>query len=142
MDAATETTMTNITAVNGASKGQPGPDAASPPAAFLGFDDRVLRTSAEAIRLALCGQFETIVVKTRRSVYEILVLDGRTGDILIRGGSDFPEFCRALFVGSTPDGRALKVNTIDVGLRMEFHLGQGTLITSSVTAVSRTDRHQ
>jgi hypothetical protein len=104
------------------------------------FDDRLLRTSAEAIRLASCEQFETIVVKTRRSVYEIVVLDGKTGDVLVRGGSDFPDFRRAVFVGATADGHAIKVNTLDIGLRMELHLGHSTVVTSPVTTIVRGDR--
>jgi hypothetical protein len=101
----------------------------------------MLHSSADAIRLASCRQFETIVVNTRRSVYEIVVLQGTTGDILVRGGRDFPEFSRVVFVGSTADGRALKVNTIDVGLRMEFHLGHGAVVTSPVATVLRTGQH-
>ena len=131
--------MTNIT-VNVSSPGPCDVPAASrtTPDACLLFDGRVLHTTASAIRLASCREFETIVVNTRRSVYEIIVLHGEAGDILVRGGSGFPEFRRALFIGSTADGRALKLNTIDIGLRMELHLGDGSVVTSAVTAVSRT----
>jgi hypothetical protein len=103
------------------------------------LDGRLLQTSAEAIRLASCQQFETIVVKTRRSVYEFIVLDGKTGNVLVRGGSDFPEFRRAVLVGATADGHAIKVNTLDIGLRIELHLGDSTVVTSAVTAIVRSD---
>ena len=129
--------MTNIT-VNVSSRGDVPAASRTTPDACLLFDDRVLHTTANAIQLASCRQFETIVVTTRRSVYEIIVLHGKAGDILVRGGSGFPEFRHALFVGSTANGRALKLNTIDIGLRMELHLGDGSVVTSAVTAVSRT----
>lgn len=119
--------MTNPTTVNG-------------PVAFLAFDGcTALRTSRDAIRLASCRRLETIVVNTRRSVYEIVVVDGTTGDILVRGGSDFPEFRRAVFVGATAGGHALRVNTIDIGLRMEFRVGQLTVLTSPVASALRTE---
>jgi hypothetical protein len=108
------------------------------PTAFVEFDSPMLRTSEDAIRLTSCRQFETIAVNTRRSVYEIVVLDGRTGDILVRGGSDFPEFRRVMFVGSTAGGSAIKLNTIDIGLRMELRVGDETVITSPVSAIVRT----
>ena len=132
--------MTNPTIVNHEAKAQGDADRANPaaPVALPGFDGCLPDTSESAIRLASCGQFEKIVVNTRRSVYEIVILDGTTGDILLRGGSNFPEFCRALFVGSTAGGRSLRVNTIDIGLRMEFYVGEGAVITSPVTAVLRT----
>lgn len=135
--------MTNIpSTVNGKSTGPREADATSvtTPDVILVFDRRMLHTSSDAIRLASCRQYDTIEVNTRRSVYELIVLNGKTGDVLVRGGSQFPEFRRALFVGSTADGRALKVNTIDVGLRMEFHRGHETVVTSAVTAVSQTNR--
>lgn len=118
--------MTNPTAVNG-------------PAGLLVFDGCMpRRTPGAAIRLASCRHVETIVVNTLRSAYEIVVLDGATGDILVRGGSDFPEFRRAVFVGSTAGGHALRVNTIDIGWRMEFHVGPLTVLTSPVASVLRT----
>ena len=60
-------------------------------------------------------------------------------DILVRGGSDFPEVSPAVFGGSTAGGHALKVNTIDIGLRMEFHVGQLTVLTSPVASVLRPE---
>ena len=107
------------------------------PVVVLAFDHRTLAASNEAICLDSCGQSERIVVNTRRSVYELIVLQGAVGDVLVRGGAKFPEFRRARFVGSTAGGSALKMNTIDVGLRMEFHLGCRIVITSPVQAFSR-----
>lgn len=122
--------------VNGHEAGAPGLTGVE---AFLVFEGRLLHTSAAAISLASCHQLETIVVNTRRNVYEIVVRDGKEGDVLVRGGSYFPEFCAARFVGSTSDGRAIKVNTIDLGLRMEFQIGRATVVTSAVTSVVRQD---
>jgi hypothetical protein len=110
------------------------------PAVVLAFDYRALRGSNDAICLDSCEQSEKIVVNTRSSVYELIVLQGDIGDVLVRGGSKFPEFRRVQFLGSTAGGSALKMNTIDVGLRMEFHLGRTIVITSAVQALSRHAR--
>ena len=39
-----------------------------------------------AIHIYSCAELETIVVKTRSSVYELVVLRGDRGDVLLRGG--------------------------------------------------------
>jgi len=88
-------------------------------------------------RLGSCQPFETIVAHTCTSIYELMVLDGGAGDVLVRGGKKFPEFRRVWFAGSTAGGSALKMNSIDVGLRMEFHTSESVVITSPVVAVAR-----
>jgi hypothetical protein len=62
------------------------------------------RPSPVSIDIDCCSPFETIVVKTRSSVYELIVLRGCCGKVLVRGGEHFAEFCPALFVGSIRDG--------------------------------------
>jgi len=102
------------------------------------FSHPLLGSSNGAVRVDLCAPFEMIVVATRGSVYELIVLHGEKGDVLVRGGSHFPEFRRVRFVGSTAGGAMLKLRTIDVGLEMEFHLGPGSIVTTStVRRVSR-----
>jgi len=102
------------------------------------FSHPLLDGSNGAVRVDRCAPFEMIVVGTRGSVYELIVLRGEKGDVLVRGGSHFPEFRRVRFVGSTAGGAMLKLRTIDVGLEMEFHLGPGSIVTTStVRRVSR-----
>ena len=90
-----------------------------------------------SIDLASCGPRETIVVNTRASVYELIVLRGDEGDVLVRGGSLFTEFRHVLFVGSTPDGVSLHPRTIDIGLRMQFICENRLVTTSAVQSLSR-----
>jgi hypothetical protein len=90
-----------------------------------------------SIDLGSCAVRETIVVNTRASVYELIVLRGDEGDVLLRGGSHFTEFRRVLFVGSTADGSSLYPRTIDIGLRMQFICGDRLVITSVVQSLSR-----
>jgi len=90
-----------------------------------------------SIDLGLCAVRETIVVNTRASVYVLIVLRGDEGDVLVCGGSHFPEFRRVVFVGSTGEGGSLHRRTIDIGLRMQFICGDRLVSTSMVQSVTR-----
>ena len=70
------------------------------------------------------------------SVYEVIVLR-RNGDVLVRGGSHFTEFQRALFLGSTAGGGSLERRTIEIGFGMRFYSGDLFLITSPVQSLFR-----
>jgi hypothetical protein len=89
------------------------------------------------IDLGSCTARETIVVNTRASVYELIVLRGDEGDVLVRGGSHFTEFRQVLFVGSTADGGSLHPRTIDIGLRMQFYCGDRLVTTSAVQSIAQ-----
>ena len=132
--------MTNLsTALIGDRRREPESGNKNPgaPAVVLAVEHRALLASDDAICLDSCGRSEKIIVHTRTSVYEVIVLQGDVGDVLVRGGRSFPKFRRVQFVGSTAGGSAVKLNTIDVGLRMEFHFGHRIVVTSAVQTLSR-----
>jgi hypothetical protein len=79
---------------------------------------------------------DRITVRTRRSLYEIIVSSPATGDVLVRGGEFFPEFTSARLAGSTLGGSFLKVRSIHVGFRLEFSLGPQFVLTSPVQTIS------
>ena len=90
-----------------------------------------------SIHIDSCGARETIVVITRSSVYELVVLRSTQGLIAVRGGRHFPKFRRALFLGSTADDGSIAPRTIDVGLRMTFVSGNQSFLTSPVQSICR-----
>jgi hypothetical protein len=90
-----------------------------------------------SIQIDSCAARETIVVNTLSSVYELIVLRGHQGRILLRGGNHFPKFRRALFLGSTADGVSVEPRTIDIGLRMKFVSGDRFFCTSPVQSIRR-----
>jgi hypothetical protein len=57
-----------------------------------------------SIDLGSCAVQDIIVVNTRGSVYELVVLPAAYGEVLVRGGGHFPEFRRVVFVGARVDG--------------------------------------
>jgi hypothetical protein len=101
------------------------------------IDGWVRRADDDAINLGGCEPFQRIKVKTRRSVYELIVLAGRAGEVLVRGGRFFPEFREAILTGSTAGGSALKPRSLGVGLCMEFIVGDRVVVTSPVSELSQ-----
>src|SRR5262245_1784503 len=83
-----------------------------------------------------CDRFETLVVVTSRNVYDVVVLPGNTGQVLVRGGHYCPEFRHALLLGASGGGSALKLKRIEVGLRMELRLDDKTITTSRVQSLT------
>jgi hypothetical protein len=71
------------------------------------------------------------------SDYEVVVLPGTSGQVLIRGGRYFREFGRARLDGSTLGGSAIRAKTIEVGCRLELHVDGAPIVTSTIQAVSR-----
>ena len=103
-------------------------------AAGAGAEYRAPCTRDDSIRLDACRRFQTIVVNTSTSVYQLIVLEGNAGDVLIQGGSRLPEFRRVCFIGSVAPSSALTANSIEVGQRMRFFAGDRIILTSPVKA--------
>ena len=99
--------------------------------------ERAASQLGDDVELDTCSELERIVVKTSRSTYEVVVLSGDTGAVLVRGGSLFPEFRRATITGSLLSGIAVKLRTIAVGLNLEFLVDGTSVVTSRVQAISR-----
>jgi hypothetical protein len=118
---------------------QPDTEVCVAPEAVVVLERSAVHASSEALHLKSCAPSETILVHTRCSVYELIVVRGDRGEVLVRGGKMLPEFRRATFMGSSAGGTALKPNTIDVGLRMEFNFGGEIMVTSVVREVARED---
>lgn len=76
-----------------------------------------------------------LYVRTRNTLYEIVVLSGRTRDVLVRGGRFFPERTRAVLAGSSLGGSFLKMGGIYVGFRMELHHLRQRIVTSPIVSI-------
>jgi hypothetical protein len=80
----------------------------------------------------------SLIVHTRNSRYHIVVSAG--AQILIQGGSFFPEPTPARLDGSSLGSCFLKVGWIGVGLRMEISARGQRIVTTAVRAIAREDR--
>ena len=96
-----------------------------------------ISTPDDAIDLKSCSELEWIAVRTRSSVYDIIVLSAEVGEVMIRGGRFFPEYRRAIMAGSIFGRSGVKLRSICVGLHMEFHFEGKSFVTSRIHAVSR-----
>ena len=99
--------------------------------------ERAAARLGDVVELGACPELAWITVKTSRSSYDVVVLDGDTGDVMVRGGSHFPEFRRATVTGSLFSGIAVMLRTIAVGLNLEFVIDGASVVTSRVQAISR-----
>ena len=89
------------------------------------------------VQIDSCEAPERIVVRTRNSVYDLVVCDNE-GDVLIRGGRLFPKFRRACLVGATAAGHTVKTLGIYEGLCLELFVDRRSIVTSTVLEISRS----
>ena len=80
-------------------------------------------------------EYGFLTVETENSRYELTILCGRTGDVLVRGGEFFPYTTAARLAGSSVGGSLLKLRGIYIGFRMELHAQERAIITSRVRAI-------
>ena len=75
---------------------------------------------SHGVQIDQIKELTTLAVQTSNSLYEITVLNGHTGEVLVRGGEFFPVRTPVRLEGSTCGGSILKRRGIHVGLRMEI----------------------
>jgi hypothetical protein len=98
------------------------------------------------VRVNQRSAFDRLSVKTENHWYEVLVVDGEAGDVLVRGGKFFPVFTAARLIGSSLGGSMVRLRCINPGFQIEFAIKGGrSVITSPVQNVAviarRTSRH-
>lgn len=74
----------------------------------------------DGVQIDRLPELTTLAVRTANSLYEITVLNGPAGDVLVRGGRFFPERTPAKLNGSSFGGTILKWRGICPGMKLEF----------------------
>jgi hypothetical protein len=82
------------------------------------------------------ADMEKLEVRTRNSLNEITIIDGPGGEILVRGGSLFPELTPAQLAGATLGGCFCKMRGIYAGFRMEITANGQRTVTSPVESIA------
>src|SRR5579863_6343586 len=78
---------------------------------------------------------EKLAIRTWNSEYEIIIIDGRSGEILVRGGQFFPELTPARLAGATLGGSFCKMRGIYAGFRMEINANGHRTVTTPVESI-------
>jgi len=79
---------------------------------------------------------DRLIVRTRNSTYEIIVLEPHTASVMVRGGAFFPTFTPAHVAGSSLGGGFLKLHGVYAGFQMELVTDDLPIITTRVRTVS------
>lgn len=79
---------------------------------------------------------QTLLVETRNTTYEVVVIDARRAEVLVRGGRFFPVYTRVHLAGASLGGSFLKLHGVYVGFSMELCGDDGPVITSAVRRIA------
>jgi hypothetical protein len=90
---------------------------------------------ANGVQVDRMEDMEKLFVETANSTYEITVIDGRSGEILVRGGRFFPELTAARLAGATLGGSFCKMRGIYTGFRMEINANGQRTVTTPVKSI-------
>jgi hypothetical protein len=95
---------------------------------------------ADGVQLGNLHALETLEVTTKNTVYEITLMDPRSGEVLVRGGRFFPVYTRVTLAGASLAGSFLKLLGIYVGFSIEFHTDDGPIVTTRVREIAIVNR--
>jgi Prokaryotic dksA/traR C4-type zinc finger len=88
------------------------------------------------VKLASLKPFDTIVMQTHNSQYRVLLLDPKTGRVMLEGGNYFTQPAEALLRGSAASGSPFKGGVISVGGRLELWVDEKVFLTSPIKSIS------
>lgn len=94
------------------------------------------RSWTDGCQLEELPDFQALAIRTLNSLYEVIVVSARTGEVLVRGGKFFPERCAVRLAGSSLGGSFLKVHGIYIGFRLELHVNGQAIVTSPIQSIS------
>ena len=107
------------------------------PAQAATLDGFAIAASGPGVALGSLEPLTELKVHTRNTCYRIVI--SREADIVIQGGTFFPDPTRAHVEGASFGGNLLKVGWIGVGLRMEILVEGRRIVTTAVRSIVRDD---
>ena len=93
------------------------------------------------LQLEQMRELDELAIRTRNSVYRIVIVAAGSGDVLVQGGRFFPEPARARVAGCSMGGAFLKRGGVYVGFRLEIHRGADRIVTSDVRSIEIVSTH-
>jgi hypothetical protein len=101
------------------------------------LDGWLSHTWDEGVQIDHLPDLHALRVETINSTYDVAIVSGARGEVLVRGGRYFPEWTSATFLGCSMGGGLLKRHGVHIGLRLEFYCGGRRIVTSPVCAIGR-----
>ena len=80
--------------------------------------------------------FDTILVQTLNSDYRVMVLDPKSGRVLVEGGNHLIEPREGLLIGSVRSGSEYRRGSITVGFHLDLSIDGKHMRTSRVESAS------
>lgn len=99
----------------------------------MGASLGVEREPLDAVCIASMAPGERVTIRTRNSVYELVMLQPTQQRVFISGGRHFPHLTEASLVGCSDRGR--RGGWIAQGRRLEIAVGARLFVTSSIVNV-------
>jgi hypothetical protein len=90
----------------------------------------------DGLQIDEVDETQTLLVETRNTTYEVVVMDAARADVLVRGGKFFPVYTRVHLAGASLGGSFLKLRGIYIGFSMELCGEEGPIITSAVRRIA------
>jgi len=106
------------------------------------LDTWTARGWTDGLLISQLSAFDHLVIRTRHSTYEMVIVSPEGAEVMVRGGTFFPEFTRVRVAGSSLGGSFLKLHGIYLGFRMELADGARMIVTSPVEMVQHGDGAQ
>jgi hypothetical protein len=101
------------------------------------LDDFVLECrGAEGVAVERLESGARLLVETRNSRYQFIVVDGPKRRVIVKGGTRFLNATPVRLDGATAGGSALKLGWILVGLQFQVSQGRRRIRSSSVRSVT------
>lgn len=93
-------------------------------------------TAGAGVAIGSVEPLTSFIVETRNTRYRIIVT--RNDEIVIQGGSFFPDPTPARFEGASLGTNLLRLGWIGLGLRMEIRANGQRIVTTPVQTITRT----
>ena len=91
---------------------------------------------SDGVSIDQLSPLDRLVVRTRHSTYEIVATEAGSAEVLVRGGSFFPEFTPVRLAGASLGGSFLKLRSVHVGFAIEFAVDTCAIVTSPVRSIA------
>jgi hypothetical protein len=91
---------------------------------------------SDGVSIDQLSPLDRLIVRTRHSTYEIIATEAGSAEVLVRGGSFFPEFTPVRLAGASLGGSFLKLRSVHVGFAIEFAVDMRAIVTSPVRSIA------